>query len=82
MKETQYAQEKIRSEQMSTTKSVLENIKKDLLLCNQDVKLCVFGNWIHKSPSDQCKVILGLAVSTYGVALDNMSLSFLLCKLM
>ena len=39
-----------------------------------------YGKWIHKSPSDQCKVILGLAVSNNGVALDNMSLSFLLCK--
>ena len=34
------------------------------------------------SPSDQCKVILGLAVSNNGVVLDNMSLSFLICKLM
>ena len=41
-----------------------------------------YGKWIHKSPSDQCKVILGLAVSNNGVALDNMSLSFLICKLM
>ena len=41
-----------------------------------------YGKWIHKSTSDQCKVILGLAVSNNGVALDNMSLSFLLCKLM
>ena len=41
-----------------------------------------YGKWIHKSPSDQCKVILGLAVSNDGVDLDNMSLSFLLCKLM
>ena len=40
------------------------------------------GEWIHKSPSDQCKVILWLAVSNNGVALDYMSLSFLLCKLM
>ena len=31
-----------------------------------------YGKWIHKSPSDQCKVILGLAVSNNGVALDNM----------
>ena len=41
----------------------------------------LYGNWIHKSPLDQCKVILGLAVSNGGVALDNMSLSFLICKL-
>jgi len=41
-----------------------------------------YGKWIHKSPSDQCKVILGLAVSNNAVVLDNMSLSFLLCKLM
>ena len=40
-----------------------------------------YGKWIHKSPSDQCKMILGLAVSNNGVALDKMSLSFLLCKL-
>jgi len=31
-----------------------------------------YGKWIHKSPSDQCKVSLGLAVSNNGVALDNM----------
>ena len=41
-----------------------------------------YGKWIHKSPADQFNVILGLAVSNNGVALDNMSLSFLLCKLM
>jgi len=41
-----------------------------------------YGKWIHKSPSDQCKVILGLAVGNNGVVLDNMSLSFLICKLM
>ena len=41
-----------------------------------------YEKWIHKSPSDQCKVILGLAVGTHVVALDNMSLSFLLCTLM
>ena len=40
-----------------------------------------YGKWIHKSPSDQCKVIWGLAVSNNGVALDNMSLSFWICKL-
>ena len=40
-----------------------------------------YGKWIHKSPSDQCKVILGLAVSNNGVALDNMSLSFWIYKL-
>ena len=39
-----------------------------------------YGKWIHKSPSDQCKVILGLAVSNNGVALDNMSLSFWIYK--
>ena len=38
-----------------------------------------YGKWIHKSPSDQCKVMLGLAVSNNGVSFDNMSLSFLLC---
>ena len=41
-----------------------------------------YGKWIHKSPSDQCKVMLGLAVSNNGVSFDNMSLSFLLCKRM
>ena len=40
-----------------------------------------YGKWIHKSPSDQCKVILELAVSNNAVALDNMLLSFLLCTL-
>ena len=39
-----------------------------------------YEKWIHKSPSDQCKVILGLAVSNNGVALDNMSLSFWIYK--
>ena len=41
-----------------------------------------YGKWIYKSPSDQCKVMSGLAVSNNGVALDNMLLSFLLYKLM
>jgi len=40
-----------------------------------------YGKWIHKSPSDQCKVTVGLAVSNNGVDIDTMSLSFLLCKL-
>ena len=40
-----------------------------------------YRKWIHKSPSDQCKVMLGLAVSNNGVALDNMLLSFWICKL-
>ena len=62
LKQTQHAQEKIRSEQMSTTKTVLENIKKDLLLCNQDVKQCVFNSRdsVYSISSSLCRNILQL----------------------
>ena len=62
MKQTQHAQEKIRSEQMSTSNTVLNTIKKDWLLCNQDVKQCVFNSRdsVYSISSSLCRNSLQL----------------------
>jgi len=52
---------------------VMQNVWTSLINC---MGYREYGKWIHKSPSDVCNVILGLAISNTVVALDNMSLSF------